>query len=109
LVLTQRVGGYQIEILGQKPQFGTGNNPVRVEVKDPATGQLADVGTVTLRLNMDMPGMQMQADGVLPRGDQAGVYVGSIRIGMAGEWIGRIGYDGAQGAEETAVTIEVQP
>ncbi|MDA1272682.1 MAG: FixH family protein [Verrucomicrobia bacterium] len=107
-ILSEQVGDYRIEIFGRKPQFSAGNNPVRVEVKDPATSQLVDAGTVTLRLNMDMPGMQMQADGVLHKGESPGIYTGTIRVGMAGEWIGRIGYEGPEGMEQKAITIEVK-
>jgi hypothetical protein len=107
-VLTEQVGDYRFEVFGKRPQFGVGDNPVRIEVKDPATGQLVDVGTVTLRLNMEMPGMQMQADGVLQKGEPPGVYTGTIKIGMAGEWIGRIGYEKPDGSEQKAITIEVK-
>jgi len=107
-VLIEQVGDYRFEVFGRRPQFGVGDNPVRIEAKEASTGQLVDVGTVTLRLNMDMPGMQMQADGVLQKGESPGVYSGTIKIGMAGEWIGRIGYEGPDGSEQKAITIEVK-
>ena len=83
-VLTEQIGDYRFEVFGKRPQFGVGDNAVRIEAKEASTGQLADVGTVTLRLNMEMPGMQMQADGVLQKGESPGVYSGTIKIGMAG-------------------------
>ena len=57
---------------------------------------------------MDMPGMQMQADGILRRGERPGIYTGTIKVGMAGQWIGRIGYEGSQGSEQKTIAIEVK-
>jgi len=81
---------------------------VRVEVKDAAAGQLVDAGAVSLGLTMTMPGMNMQAQAVLQKGEQAGVYSGTMRPGMGGEWIGRVGYDGPKGKEEKAVTVSIK-
>ena len=107
-ILTEQVGSYNIEVFSNNPQLTVGDNPVRIEVKDAATGKLVDVGEVTLRLNMEMPGMQMQADGVLQKTDQPGVYRGSIRPTRGGDWIARLSYDGGKGKEQKAVTLNVR-
>jgi len=54
---------------------------VRVEVKDAAAGRLVDAGAVSLGLTMTMPGMNMQAQAVLQKGEQAGVYSATMRPG----------------------------
>ncbi|MDQ6631008.1 MAG: FixH family protein, partial [Verrucomicrobiota bacterium] len=108
-ILTEQVGSYKIEVFTKNPQLTVGDNPVRIEVKDAATGKPVDVGNVTLQMNMEMPGMQMQTDGVLQKSEQPGIYSGTIRPGMGGDWIARLGYDGPKGKEQKAVTLNVKP
>ena len=108
-VLSEEVGPYRIEVFSKNSQLAMGENSVRIEVRDATTGKSVDIGAISLRLNMDMPGMQMQADAVLNRSDQSGVYTGVIRPGMGGEWIARLGYDGPKGRKQKAVTLEVKP
>jgi len=107
-LLSQQVGPHTIDVFSKHPQLRVGENPLRIEVKDTATGRLVDVGTVDLRLNMDMPGMQMQADAVLNKSGQAGIYTGTIRPGMGGEWIAHLSYHGPKGGEQKALRLEVK-
>ena len=107
-VLSEPVGDFKIDVLSDKPQLGVGENPLRIEVKDAATGKMVDAGAVSFNLTMTMPGMNMQAQAVLQKGEQPGVYTGTIRPGMQGEWIGRLGYEGAKGKEEKAVTVNIK-
>ncbi len=105
-ILSEQVGAFKIDVFSNKPQLIVGENPIRIEVKD-ASGKPVDVGAVSLRLNMNMPGMNMQSAGVLKQ-EGPGVYSGTIQPGMGGEWIGRLAYDGPKGKEEKAVTVNIK-
>ncbi len=107
-ILTSQIGSYTFQVFSDHPQLVNGDNPVRIEARD-AAGKLTDAGDVTLSLNMDMPGMQMQADGVLTKSAEPGIYTGTIRTGMGGDWNGSLGYDGPDGRERKAVTFNVKP
>ncbi len=108
-IFTAQVGGYRLEVLGRTAQLGVGANPIRIEVFDAATGKPADVGSVTLRLHMDMPGMPMEADAVLQRDPgHPGVYVGTVNPGMGGAWTARLEYSGPAGRAGKTTTLTVK-
>ena len=62
-IITRLVGEYEVAVLGRKSDLITGTNPIRIEVTDPKTGEKMAVDAVSLQLDMDMPGMQMRAQG----------------------------------------------
>ncbi len=108
-VLASKVGPYRIEVTARQSQLAVGENAIHIGVVDAGTGQPVDVGAVILQLNMEMPGMTMQANAVLHKGDRPGDYTGVIRPGMGGDWIAHLGYDGPHGKEQKAATITVRP
>ena len=108
-ILTRLVGEYEVAILGRKPDLITGTNPIRIEVIDPETGEKKAVDTVSLQLDMDMPGMQMRAQGRFEETGDVGAYVGVIKIDMAGEWIAHLGITIDGKSSELAFTVNVEP
>ena len=107
-VLTEQIGDNRIEVLGKDARLKVGSNSIRIEVRD-VSGRPVDVGQVSLRMHMDMPGMPMQADAVLQKSDKPGVYTGTINPGMGGDWTAHIMYDGPKGRDGKTTTITVNP
>ncbi|MDQ2949277.1 MAG: efflux RND transporter permease subunit, partial [Acidobacteriota bacterium] len=105
VIQTQAVGDYQFEILGKKPEFHVGQNPVEIRVT--RGGAPVDVGTISLELRMDMPGMPMRANAPLAKTAQPGVYSGSMKIDTQGEYTGQAGYSGPKGAAQKTFTVHV--
>ena len=108
-ILTTSVGEYSITVFGEKNQLKSGETPIKIEVKQSSTGELVVVDSVALAVRMDMPGMQMKADAVLTPANQPGVFSGTIKPGIAGEWTAGITVVGEQGREAASLTVEVTP
>lgn len=106
-VLTQDVGSYEIRMLSSQEQLGAGKTPIRLEVRDVATGQPATVNSVSFSLRMDMPGMQMGAQAMLQKTGEPGVFIGAIKPGMAGQWTAAITVAGPGGEKSETKTIDI--
>jgi hypothetical protein len=68
-----------------------------------------DVGNVKFELNMNMPGMQMNEGATIRRAGAPGRYRAKIKVGMAGDWTGKISYDGPRGRGEATITLSAKP
>jgi uncharacterized protein (DUF302 family) len=108
VVTTQTVGPYQFKVLGESTHLRMGDNAIRIEVTD-ATGKPVDAGSVWLELRMDMPGMAMQATAQLEKGQNPGVFNGTIRPTGQGEWHASIGYENKRGKNSANFTTGVGP
>ncbi|MGH8020118.1 MAG: efflux RND transporter permease subunit, partial [Opitutaceae bacterium] len=107
-VLTQSVGVYEVRITSADGAIAARPTPIRLAVVDASTGQPVDVESVTFGLRMDMPGMPMAADAVLQKSDQPGVFTGTIRPTMAGEYAATIRVRGRAGDATQSVSLVVR-
>jgi len=108
-VATHQLKSLQVSVFSSDSQLKSGNNPIRVEIVDLSAGVPVAVESVSLDLEMRMPGMEMQNSAVLsPVDGQPGVYSGTIRPSMGGEWIGRIKIERNGTAEEQTFTTQVK-
>ncbi len=105
VIQTEAVGDYQFEILGKTSELHVGQNLVEIRVT--RGGAPMDVGNVSLELRMDMPGMPMRANAPLAKTAQPGVYSGSMKIDMQGEYTGQAGYSGPKGEAQKTFTVRV--
>ena len=79
-----------------------------IEFRD-SSGNLVDVGNVKFELNMNMTGMQMHEGANIQPADAPGRYRAKIKVGMAGDWAGKLSYDGPRGRGETTVALSTKP
>jgi hemolysin activation/secretion protein len=68
-----------------------------------------DVGSVWFELRMDMPGMARQAAAQLEKGQNPGVFNGSIRPTGQGEWHASVGYENRQGKNSASFALTIAP
>src|SRR5438552_3242629 len=106
--LTQKVNDLTVNFVAPEGELLQGNNDVLIEFHDSA-GQLVDVGNVKLELNMNMTGMQMHEGANIQPAGAPGRYRAKIKVGMAGDWAGKLSYDGPRGRGETTVTLSAKP
>ncbi|MEP6822517.1 MAG: efflux RND transporter permease subunit, partial [Chthoniobacterales bacterium] len=104
-IQSETVGDYQFEIRGKKSELHVGQNPVEIRVT--RAGTPAAVEKVSFELAMDMPGMPMRANAPLQKTAQPGVYRGSIKIAMQGEYNGRASVIGPAGEARNNFTVRV--
>ena len=107
-ILTTSVGEYSITVFGEQARLESGTTPIKVEVRQTTSGQLVPVDSVALSVRMDMPGMQMKADALLTPSEMPGVFTGTIKPGMAGEWTAGITVSGEEGPASNSMTVEVE-
>jgi hypothetical protein len=81
-------------------QLRAAGNDLFIEFRD-GQGNLADVGEVTLLLEMKMPGMVMHAIGNVFRTATPGQYRTTVEPQMAGDWLATISFAGPRGSAET--------
>jgi Cu(I)/Ag(I) efflux system membrane protein CusA/SilA len=82
-------------------------NDVIIEFLDEASGRPADVGTVKLELNMNMPGMAMNSGATISPTGEPGRYLAKIKPDMAGDWTAKLDYDGQRGQGALSFTVTV--
>jgi hypothetical protein len=104
-IQTETVGDYQFEIRGKKSELHVGQNPVEIRVT--RGGAPAEVEKVSFELGMDLPGMPMRANGPLQKTAQPGVYRGSIKLDMQGEYNGQTSVIGPAGEARKNFTVRV--
>ncbi|HWB99900.1 MAG TPA: CusA/CzcA family heavy metal efflux RND transporter [Bryobacteraceae bacterium] len=83
------------------------DNEVTVEFLDAVTGRPADVGTVKLNLDMNMPGMVMHSGSTITPTGEPGRYRAKIKPEMAGDWTAKLDYDGPRGRGNLSFTATV--
>ncbi len=101
---TQTVNDLTITLSSPGGQLKNGDNDVLIEFRD-SSGNLVDVGNVKFELSMNMTGMQMHEGANIESAGALGRYRAKIKVGMAGDWGGKLSYDGPRGRGETTVTL----
>src|SRR5262245_12399796 len=96
---TQTVNGLTVTLIHPKGQLIRDRNDFLIEFRD-ANGELVEVGKVRFALDMNMPGMGMHEAATVRPAGTPGQYRASIKPGMAGEWTGKLEYDGPRGKGE---------
>jgi len=56
-----------------------------------------------------MTGMQMHEGANIQPAGAAGRYRAKIKAGMAGDWAGKLSYDGPRGRGETTIALSANP
>src|SRR5438874_1872248 len=97
---TQTVNDLTITLSSPGGQLKNGDNDVLIEFRD-SSGNLVEVGNVKFELNMNMTGMQMHEGANIQPAGAPGRYRAKIKVGMAGDWAGKLSYDGPRGRGET--------
>ena len=72
-------------------------------------GELVDVGTVKLELDMAMPGMTMHGAGETTPTGKTGQYRVKIKPEMTGEWVARLSTDGPYGRAQATFLVNAKP
>jgi len=104
---TQTVNDLTITFSSPGGQLKNGDNDVLIEFRD-SSGSLIDVRNVKFELNMNMTGMQMHEGANIQPTGAPGRYRAKIKVGMAGDWAGKLSYDGPRGRGETTVTLSAK-
>jgi Cu(I)/Ag(I) efflux system membrane protein CusA/SilA len=107
VIAVQTIGPYRLKVLGNASQLHLGNDRIRIEVTDVATGKPVNVGSVWFELRMDMPGMAMQAAAQLEKTAEPGIFIGFIAPGGQGEWHASLGYQSRQGENSATFSVSV--
>jgi hypothetical protein len=105
---TQTVNGLTVTLSSPDGQLRNGDNDVLIEFRD-SSGNLVDVGNVKFELNMNMTGMQMHEGANIEPAGTPGRYRAKIKAGMAGDWAGKLSYDGPRGRGQTTVILSAKP
>jgi len=104
---TQKVKDLIVNFINPKGQLQNAMNEILIEFRDSASNELVDVGTVKFDLDMNMPGMVMHNSASVSRSATPGQYRASIKPDMAGDWSGRLQYDGPRGTGAVTFNINV--
>jgi hypothetical protein len=94
------INGLTANLFTQGDHLRAAGNDLFIEFRD-GQSHLADVGDVTLELDMKMPEMVMHSIGKVMRTATAGQYRTTVDPQMAGEWMAKIGFAGPRGTAET--------
>jgi hypothetical protein len=81
---TQTVNDLTVNLINPKGELHRADNEVLIEFRDTASGELVDVGTVKLDLDMNMAGMVMHAGSDFKPTGTPGQYRAKITPDMAG-------------------------
>jgi len=101
---TQTVNDLTVNFIHPQGRLRRGNNEFLIEFRN-AEGQLVDVGSVKLDMEMNMPGMQMHSGGTIERTNTPGRHRAKIKIDMSGDWNGKISFDGPHGHGQQSFSI----
>ena len=85
-----------------------GASELQVQFLDKDNNPL-DAGQVRLELNMDMPGMQMNAGGTVTPSGSPGLYRVKINPSMAGDWNAKVSWQGPKGQGQAIIPVTVKP
>ena len=88
-------------------QLKVGANMLGIEFHD-SKGQLIDAGTVSLNLDMNMPGMVMHSAAKVSPTGKPGQYRVEIKPEMAGDWMAQLSYNGERGGGKTNFKVTVK-
>jgi hypothetical protein len=105
---TQTVNDLTVKLFSSNGQLKNGDNNLLIEFRD-SRGQLIEVGDVKFEINMNMPGMQMHEGATVQRTGTAGQYRAAIKVGMAGDWMAKLSYEGPRGSGQTSFNLNTEP
>ena len=94
------IHGLTANLFTQGDQLRAAGNDLFIEFRD-GQNNLADVGEVTLELDMKMPDMVMHCIGKVFRTATPGQYRTTVDPQMAGDWMAKIGFSGPARKAET--------
>jgi hypothetical protein len=97
---TVSINGLTANLFTQGDVLRAAGNDLFIEFRD-GQRHLADVGEVTLELDMKMPDVVMHSIGKVMRTATPGQYRTTLDPQMAGDWMGKVGFSGARGTAET--------
>jgi Cu(I)/Ag(I) efflux system membrane protein CusA/SilA len=104
---TQTVNGLTVNFIHPQGQLHRGNNEFLIEFRD-VQGQLVDVGNVNLKLDMNMPGMQMHSGATVEHTRTPGQYLAKIKIDMSGDWNAKLFFQAPHGQGQATFNINVK-
>jgi Cu(I)/Ag(I) efflux system membrane protein CusA/SilA len=104
---TQTVSGLTVNFIHPQGQLRRGDNEIVIEFRN-AQGQLVDVGNVNLKLDMNMPGMQMHSGATVEHTRMPGQYLAKIKIDMSGDWNAKLFFQGSYGQGQATFNINVK-
>jgi hypothetical protein len=109
-IQTHKTRDMAVTLLSESGQWTQGKNTFVLEFTSAATRQPADVGKVTLRTSMAMPGMApMLAGATLSPADKGpGRYVGTISFPDRGARQVTVTWDGPAGKGSTQFSVSVR-
>jgi copper/silver efflux system protein len=105
---TQKVNDLTVTFIHPKGQLESGENEILIEFHDTTSGQPVDIGTVKFDLNMNMPGMVMHSAATVEPTGTPGQYRAKIKPDMAGDWTGKLHYEGPHGSGDTSFSVNVK-
>jgi len=71
-------------------------------------GQLADVGDLNFKLDMNIPGMQMRPGGRVERTRAPRQYLVKIKTDMAGDWNAKLSFEDPHGQGQQSFLVTVK-
>jgi len=101
---TQTVSDLTVKLMAPAGQLQKGDNNVLIEFRD-SDGQLVDVGDVNFAIDMNMSGMVMHGGGPAQKSGTTGRYRAEVRADMAGDWNGKISFDGPRGKGQQSFSV----
>jgi hypothetical protein len=106
-LLSVPIGGLTANLFTASDQMHTSGNDLFIEFRDAGKNR-ADVGDVTLELQLKKPGMVMHSIGKVLRTTTSGQYRTTVAPQMAGDWVATLGFRGSHGMSETNFTLVVR-
>ncbi len=98
-----------VTLLSDTGRLKNGEQEVFLAFTD-ASGKAVDVGAASLNFNMPAMGSMAAMNDVATLKTTAtpGVYLGNVKIEMAGEWQAQIAYEGPAGKGKTSFSVTAQ-
>ena len=107
-IKTQKAKDLNLRLLNESGQWKPGKNSFVLEFTSAKDSQPADVGKVTLKTSMSMPGMAPMVAGATVEPEGPGKYRGSISFPDSGERQVTVDWDGPAGKGSTKFTVPVR-
>jgi hypothetical protein len=101
---SQVVDGLTANFIAPHGHLHSGRNDILIEFRD-GNGQLVDVGSV--KLDIEMPSMQMHSDASVEPSNTGGRYRAKINILMPADWTTKLSFDGPHGTGQTNFSLNV--
>ena len=104
---SSKIGNFTVELIHPQGQLQPSENRFMIEFHD-AEGRLTDVGAVKFDLDMNMPGMVMHNSAEVQPTGTPGRYEARLKPDMAGDWMGKLLYEGPQGTATVTFPVTVR-